>query len=359
MPLSLEEIAARLKGRIPGRATGNETRLLISGIASLETAQAGEIAFVVSRKYERQALKTQASALIAGKLVPGVVLPTILVDDPSYAFSQLLSYFHPPKRFEGGIDSKAVIGKEVSLGEGASIGPLAVLEAGVSIGKCVRIGAGVFVGEGSVIGDGSLIYPNVTIRERSRIGKRVILQSGVVIGSDGFGFAFHKGQYHKIPQVGCVVIEDDVELGANVTVDRATLGETVIGRGTKVDNQVQIGHNVQIGHDTILVSQVGISGSVQIGHHATLAGQVGVSGHLSIGDEVVVGGQAGVTKDIAAKQVVSGFPAMPHKEWLKVQAALRHLPALRKELALLKTQMTKLEASPQEQKKHRQQEDNP
>jgi len=340
MPLSLSEIAELLGGRI----IGHDPAQLISGLAPLESAKSGEIAFVISRKYEKQAEKTRASALVAGKPLEGNTRPIILVDDPAYAFSRLLSHFHPPNPFEAAIHPRAVVAGDVSLGEGVSIAPLALIEAGVSIGSRVRIGAGVFVGEGSVIGDDSLIYPNVTIRERSRIGRRVILQSGVVIGSDGFGFAFHEGRHHKIPQVGCVVIEDDVELGANVSVDRATLGETVIGRGTKVDNLVQVGHNVQIGHDTILVSQVGISGSVQIGHHATLAGQVGVAGHLSIGDQVVVGGQAGVTKDIATGQVVSGFPAMPHKEWLKVQAALRHLPELRKEVAALKEKLAHLEA---------------
>lgn len=231
----------------------------------------------------------------------------------------------------------------MSLGKGAFVGPLAIIEDNVKIGKRVQIRAGVFVGEGSEIGDETLLYPNVTILEGVKIGKRVIIHSGTVIGSDGFGFAPHKGRHYKIPQVGGVIIEDDVEFGANCTVDRAVLGQTIIGRGTKIDNLVQIGHNVTIGNDTILVSQVGISGSAKIGHHVTLAGQVGVSGHLSIGDHVVVGGKSGVTKDISPKQLVSGFPPVPHKDWLKREAAVRHLPELKKQVKVLSEKIAQLE----------------
>jgi len=338
MVLRLGEIAERLGGQIVGDAS-----LLIQGIAPIEEAKAGEIAFVANAKYLKKGSETGASAIIVKEALPEVTKSFLVIDDPYYAFARLLSIFHPPRQYPPGVDPRASIGKDVILGEGTFVGPLVIIEDGVKIGKGVQIRAGVFVGEGSEIADETILYPNVTIREGVKIGERVIIHSGTVIGSDGFGFAPHKGRHYKIPQVGGVIIEDDVEFGANCTVDRAVLGQTVIGRGTKIDNLVQIGHNVTIGNDTILVAQVGISGSVKIGHHVILAGQVGVSGHLSIGDHVVVGGKSGVTKNIASKQMVSGFPPVPHKNWLKREAAVRQLPALKKQLIALSKKMESLE----------------
>lgn len=338
MALRLSEIAERIGGRIVG-----DDSLLIQGIAPVEEAKAGEIAFVANAKYLNKGGESGASAIIAKEVLAGVEKSFLVIDDPYYAFARLLTLFHPSRRNAPGIDPKASIGDGVSLGKGAFVGPLAIIEDNVKIGKRVQIRAGVFVGEGSEIGDETLLYPNVTILEGVKIGKRVIIHSGTVIGSDGFGFAPHKGRHYKIPQVGGVIIEDDVEFGANCTVDRAVLGQTIIGRGTKIDNLVQIGHNVTIGNDTILVSQVGISGSAKIGHHVTLAGQVGVSGHLSIGDHVVVGGKSGVTKDISPKQLVSGFPPVPHKDWLKREAAVRHLPELKKQVKVLSEKIAQLE----------------
>ncbi|MFQ5543800.1 MAG: UDP-3-O-(3-hydroxymyristoyl)glucosamine N-acyltransferase, partial [Nitrospiria bacterium] len=300
MSTPLEEIEQHLNGQIVGRRD-----LLITGVAPINDAKAGEAAFITHPKYEKKARLSKASVLISKKRIAGVNKTFLLVHDPYFAFSKLLSFFHALQSYPPGISSEASIGEAVLIGEGASVAPFARIEDRARIGEAVRVSAGVFIGEGSEIGKGSLIYPNVTIREGVKIGRNVIIHSGTVIGSDGFGFAPKEGKYHKIPQVGGVVIEDDVELGANVTVDRGTLGDTVIGRGTKVDNLVQIGHNVKIGCDTILVSQVGISGSATIGEHVTLAGQVGVAGHLSVGDDVVVGGKSGITKDIPAQAVVS------------------------------------------------------
>ena len=338
MEVSLSQIADWAKGKIVG-----DPQLRIIGVSSIEEAKPGEIAFVANSKYYSKAAATRASALMVKEKIDGVQSALVIVEDPYFAFAQLIAYFHPPRRYPPGIDPKAAVGQGVILGAEASIGPFVTLEERVKIGDRVRLGAGVFVGEGSEIGEGSLIYPNVTIREGVKIGKRVIIHSGTVIGGDGFGFAPREGKYHKIPQVGGVIIEDDVELGANVTVDRATLGNTVIGRGTKVDNLVQVGHNVVVGADCILVSQVGISGSAKIGDRVTLAGQVGVAGHLTIGEGAVVGGKSGVTKDIPPHENVTGFPTIPHKTWLKAQSSFPHLPELRKRVKALEEQIGRLE----------------
>jgi len=338
MVISLSEIARMLEGRVIG-----DPHLLIRGVSSIEEAKPGDITFISNPRYRSRLASTQASALIVPEKIKGVSASLLLVKDPYFAFAQLLAYFHPAAPYAAGIDSKVSMGKGVVLGGRVSLGPFVTLEDGVKIGEGVRMGPGVFVGKGSEVGDDSLIHPNVTLREGVKIGKRVIIHSGTVIGSDGFGFVPRKGRYHKVPQVGGVIVEDDVELGANVTVDRATMGNTVIGRGTKVDNLVQIGHNVLIGEDTILVSQVGISGSTEIGRHVTLAGQVGVAGHLKIGDQVIVGGKSGITKDIPSGETVSGFPPVPHKDWLKAQAAFRRLPALRNQVRALEEKIIQLE----------------
>ncbi len=338
MELSLSEIAALVEGKIIG-----DPSCLIRDIVSIDEAKEGEITFLANPKYRKKVATTRASAILIQNEISGSRPSLILVDDPYYAFAQLLSVFHPKQPDPSGVSPLASIGKEVALGDGVAIGPFVVIEDRVKVGNRAQLGAGVFVGAGSEIGDETIIYPNVTIREGVKIGERVILHSGCVIGSDGFGFTPRKGRYHKIPQVGGVVIEDDVELGANVTVDRATLGNTVIGRGSKVDNLVQIGHNVIIGADSILVAQVGISGSAKIGSQVILAGQAGVVGHVTIGDHVVVGARSVVTKDIAPKQKVSGFPAVSHIAWLQAQASFLHLPALRRLVSSLEAKVAQLE----------------
>lgn len=338
MGTSLKVIAKQLNGKIIGDDT-----LLIDGVATIDEAKEGEISFVTHPKYEKKAAATLASVLIAKKVFDGIPKTYLIVEDPYFSFAKLLTFFHPPKRMQAGIDPGAHIGKEVSIGEGVSIGTSATIEDSVVIGNQVQIGAGSFVGEGSQIGEETQIYPNVTIREGVEIGQRVIIHSGTVVGSDGFGFAFHDGRYHKVPQVGGVIIEDDVELGANVTIDRGTLGHTIIGRGTKMDNMVHVGHNVTIGNDSILVAQVGVSGSVTIGHHVTLAGQAGVVGHLTIGDHVVAAAKTGVSKDVPSGEQISGFPHFSHKDWLKSQASLRHLPNLQQQVRSLRSQIASME----------------
>ncbi len=337
MAIPLKDIAERLGAQVVGEAS-----ILIEGVAPLDEAKPGEISFISNPKYEKKVAFTQASVLITQKVFENVSKTFLIVKDPYFSFAQLLAFFYPPKRMPVGVHHKAYVEENVTLGEAVSIGPNATIEAGVVIGNRVQIGAGVFIGAGSRIGADSLVYPNVSIREGVEIGERVIIHCGAVIGSDGFGFAFHQGKYHKIPQVGSVVIADDVEIGANVTIDRGALGKTELGRGTKLDNQVHVGHNVKVGSDTILVAQVGISGSVTIGNHVTLAGQVGVVGHLSIGDNVVAAAKTGVSKDVADGEMISGFPHFSHKQWLKSQVVFQHLPALKTHLKSLSGEVAQL-----------------
>jgi UDP-3-O-[3-hydroxymyristoyl] glucosamine N-acyltransferase len=217
----------------------------------------------------------------------------------------------------------------------------------------VTLFPGVFIGQDSTVGDDSVLYPNVVVRERCTIGARVIIHSGTVIGSDGFGYVQHEGRHHKIPQLGGVIIEDDVELGANVTVDRATFGQTVIKRGTKVDNLVQIAHNVTVGEDNILVAQVGIAGSTTLGRHVMVGGQAGLADHIRIGDQVMIAARAGVTRNLEPNQIVSGAPAMAHETFIKAQAVISRLPELRQKVRELEERIRLLEARTQTKKKQR------
>jgi UDP-3-O-[3-hydroxymyristoyl] glucosamine N-acyltransferase len=241
------------------------------------------------------------------------------------------------------VHPNAVIGKNVSLGKDVAIGPYAVVADNVSIGEKTVIYSGCYIGHHTKIGSETLIYPNVSIRERTTIGSRVIIHSGTVVGSDGFGFATIKGMHHKIPQIGTVVIEDEVEIGANVTIDRARFDKTFIGKGTKIDNLVQIAHNVAIGENSIVVAQAGISGSTVIGKGVTLAGQAGLVGHITVGDGAIVAAQAGVTKSIPPNTLVSGYPAKPHDVARKVNACLQNLPKLYESVNELKKKIKELE----------------
>jgi len=320
----LGELAAFVGGRLEGDA-----ELVIRGVAGIREAQPGDITFVANARYEEFVAATRASAILAA---PGLSagIPLIRTDNPYFAFFQVLNLFagDAAARYPRGVHPQAVVERGVTLGADVSIGPFCHVGAGATIGDGSTLAAGVFVGEKAQIGKGCLIYSQVTIREECRLGDRVILQPGVVIGSDGFGYARRGATYHKIPQIGRVVIEDDVEIGANSCVDRATTGETRIKRGSKIDNLVQVAHNVTIGEDTVIAAQTGISGSTEVGSGVTFGGQAGVAGHVTIGDRVMVGGGAGVTKSVPADTMVSGYPAREHSLARKLYAHIALLPEL-------------------------------
>ena len=250
----------------------------------------------------------------------------------------------PGPRIPRGIAAEVVRGADVEIGPDASIWPFVTLGHRVKLGARVTLYPGVFVGDDTTIGDDSILYPNVTVREGCVIGRRVVIHGGAVVGSDGFGYVTHEGRHHKIPQLGRVVIEDDVELGANVTVDRATFGQTLIGRGTKVDNLVHIGHNVTIGPHSLLVAQVGIAGSTRLGSHVVVGGQAGLTEHLEIGDGAMIAAQAGVTRNLAEGEIVSGTPAGPHTAPLRAHVLFPRLPELRQQLRDLARRVRDLES---------------
>ncbi len=341
IPIPLTELAQCINATLHG-----STDVLISGLSHLEGATCGDLSFVLKPKFHETAKKSQAAAFLTAQLLPDDPRPQLLCPNPMLAIVTLAQkYFSPPLPLRG-IHPTAVTGHEVRIGPEVSIGPLVTVGDRAQIGSGVTIYAGVYIGEDSVIGDNCILYPHVSLLANCKLGHRVILHSGTVIGSDGFGYAQHEGRHQKIPQLGNVVIEDDVELGANVTVDRATFGSTLIKAGTKIDNQVQIAHNVAVGEHCIIVAQVGIAGSTRLGHHVMIGGQAGLVDHLIIGDQVKIASGAGVTNHVESNSTVGGRPAVAHNTWRKAQVLQYHLPdmrndlrALRKEVEALKQQL--------------------
>ena len=339
MRKSLKEIAKLINGEVVG-----DEGIIITGIAGIKEAVEGDITFVANPKYLPLLKKTRASAVITSREVKNAPKSIVRTENPSLAFAKIVSLANTQtvKRLLG-IHPTVILGKGVSLGKDVAIGAYTVIDDEVSIGNKAVIYAGCYVGQHCRIGEDSVIYPHVSIRENVTIGKRVVIHSGTVIGSEGFGFFILEGKHQRIPQVGTVVIEDDVDIGSNVTIDRARFDKTIIGRGTKIDNLVQIAHNVVIGENSLIVAQVGISGSTAIGKNVTLAGQAGLAGHLSVGDGAVVAAQAGVTKSVPAHTIVSGFPAKPHNIAKRVNACVQNLPKLYNTVAQLKKKIEELE----------------
>lgn len=338
--MKLKDIASIVNGKIIG-----DEDIEISGVSGITDVKEGEITFLSDKRLLSELMKSKASAVILREPIEGLKIPFIIVKNPLYAFAQLLSYFYSkPPRFSG-IHENAFVSKGASISENVTIYPFAYIDANVRIESGTVIFPGVFIGENCSIGENCIIYPNVTIREGVRIGNNVIIHSGSVIGADGFGYVFEEGIHHKIPQVGGVIIEDNVEIGANVTIDRATTGDTVIGKGTKIDNLVQIGHNVKIGSNSILVAQVGIGGSSFIGDNVILGGQVGISDHAIIESQTMIGAKSGVMPGRLQRGVYSGVPVIPHKDWLKAVSLFSKLPALFKEIKELKDRLRLLENS--------------
>jgi UDP-3-O-[3-hydroxymyristoyl] glucosamine N-acyltransferase len=302
---------------------------VIRGVAGIREALPGDVTFLANARYESHLTETRASAVICDRQPRECSIPMLQVDNPYLAFQQAVRVFRPDLyRPAPGVHPTAVIAPDATLGEDVSIGPYCVVESGARLGTRTVVMAGGYIGGRAEVGEGSFLYPRVVIREECVVGARCILHAGVVIGADGFGFAFDAGRYHKVPQVGNVVIGDDVEIGANTCVDRATTDSTRIGDGTKIDNLVQIGHNVIIGRHCIIVAQVGVAGSTQLEDYVTLGGQVGVGGHLRLEKGAIVAAQSGVSRNVKAKEIVSGYPAIAHAAWKRASVLMRRLPQL-------------------------------
>lgn len=318
---------------VGGQAVG-DGGVEIRRVASIEEAGLGDITFLTHPRYRSYLSACKASAIILSDSVtveasPGSGRNFLLVSQPYVAFAKILQLFSPPPQYDGQISPHATVEATAVLSEGVTVFPYVYVGRGVKVHRGTVLFPGVFLGEGVEVGEDCVLYPQVTVREGCRLGSRVILHAGVVIGADGFGYAGEGRDRVKIPQVGIVEIEDDVEIGANTTVDRATLGRTVIGRGTKIDNLVQIAHNVVVGEHSIIVAQAGVAGSTRIGKEVILAGQVGVVNHVEIGDKARIGPQSGIPRSVPPGAVLSGgLAAAPHKEWVKVMTLLPHLPEL-------------------------------
>ena len=338
MTKRLREIAEWVDGTVIG-----DGEIEISGVAGIEEAQAGEITFIADPKYLAHLSKTNASAVIVSREVTQADKPLLCVMNPKLAFAKILALFSQKTYHSKGIDSNAWISPTATLGKDLTLYPFVYIGDRCSIGDRVTLYPGVYVGEDVSIGEDSILYPNVSVYSGTVIGKRVILHSGVVVGSDGFGYEKEGKKNLKIPQMGIAEIEDDVEVGANTTIDRATFGKTIIRRGVKIDNLVMVAHNVVIGEDSVIVSQVGISGSTKIGSNVILAGQVGLVGHIEIGDNVMVGAQSGVIHDLPSNQAYIGSPALPHREFLRAIGTFPKLPEMRKALLDLEKRLKKME----------------
>ncbi len=328
MEQTVEALARHLKGRLIG-----DGATLIHGVNTLEAAQKGEVSFADTPRHLAQALATPASAVIVPADVHELGSKSgISVSDPKLAFALVLDLFHPSAVPEGHIHPTAVLGDRVQIADHVRIHPYAVIGSGALIGYGTTIEAGVSLGEGATIGEHCLIGPNVVIYRQTHIGNRVRIHGGSVIGGDGFGYVFHEGRHVKVPQVGNVIIEDDVEIGCNVCIDRATIGSTLIKQGTKIDNLVQIGHNNLIGQHVIITGQGGFSGSITVGDYAVFGGRSGITDHVTIGERAQIGLCSVVTKSVAPGESVWGYPARPISSTKRQLAALARLPALLKSL---------------------------
>lgn len=339
LQLKLSEIAHHVKGKI----IGNGPDFIVNRIATLNNAGPEDLSFLTHSKYKSELETTRAGAVLMKKSIETASFKTILVQNPYLALAEIMTLYYPPKLPEKSIhcsidlDSSVQLGDDVRLGSGVAIGK------NVTIGDRTAIFPNVVIADDVNIGSDCIIYPNVTLYHSVQIGSGVIIHAGTVIGSDGFGYAKDGAMYIKIPQIGGVVIEDDVEIGAGCTIDRGSLGTTTICRGVKLDNLIQIAHNVIIGDDTAIASQVGISGSTKVGKRVIMAGQAGVDGHIEIGDDSILTGRCGVTKSVPSKTMQSGFPHKSHRKWLRQQAVLSNAFELKKQLDKLKKKVDSLE----------------
>jgi UDP-3-O-[3-hydroxymyristoyl] glucosamine N-acyltransferase len=345
----LSELAAIVEGEVYG-----DPGAVMTGVADIRSAGSGDITFAASRKYEAMIEMTRASAVIVRKGYEALddARSYVMVDNPDVAFAEIVNTFAPsPIDFAPGVHPTAVVSPKAKLAEGVHVGAYAIVEEGVSIGSGTVIYPHVYIGHFTRIGSDCIIYPNATVRERCVMGDRVILHAGSVIGCDGFGYATVGGVRRKIPQTGYVELEDDVEIGANSSIDRARFDKTLIKQGTKLDNLVQIAHNVTIGENGLVSALTGISGSCEIGRNVMIAGEVGTQGHIKIGDNVMIAGRAGVTKDVPSNVAISGYPHMLHEKYRRIQILKKRLPALFERVKNLEQELQKLHELPEDNKK--------
>lgn len=322
--MKLAELAKRLGSKLEGPG-----EIEITGVATLDEASPSELSFLSNRKYRAKLRTTRAAAIIVGPEISDPGRPALRSDNPYLTFAKALEIFAPPERPPAGIHPTAVIAPNVRVGRNPSIGPYAVIEEGAELGDDCVLKSFVVIYRGAKIGHRFLAHSHAVVRENVRIGDNVILQNGAVVGGDGFGFARHAdGSYYKIVQAGTVVVEDNAEVQANSCIDRATVGETRLRRGVKVDSLVQVGHACDVGENTLLCGQVGLAGSCKVGRNVVLAGQVGAAGHLTIGDNVVASSQSGIPNDVPAGKVISGYPAIDNAQWLKCAAIFARLPEI-------------------------------
>lgn len=335
---TLQQLADHVGGQVQG-----DNSVAIESVSTLKNAQKGQITFLSNKKYESMLAATTASAVIVGCGDKNIKVPLLIVDDPYYALQQVVVLLHghrehPPVQ----ISKNANIAPTAKLGDRCQVCDFVTISENVIIGKNCYLYPGVFIGPDVEMGDDCIVYPNAVIFDKTVIGNHVIIQANASLGQDGYGFATHQGAHHKIPQIGRVIIEDDVEIGSCAAIERGTLDDTVIGKGTKVGDLVAIGHGTKVGPYCFLVPQVGISGSTTLGHHCVLAGQVGVAGHLKIGDMVRVGAQSGVHGNIPKGATYLGSPAMEAKKTMRIFATMPHIMDMRKDIKILKKQIKKL-----------------
>ncbi len=339
MEIKLKEIAQILGGTIDG-----DEDIIIRNLSGIEDAKKGDITFVANPKYTKYIEQTNASAIVCSLDISSETKNLLKVKNPYLAYAKAITYLNPPPKESGTIDERAFIGKDVQLGKNVTLYPFVFIGDGCIIGDNTTVYPNCTICRQVKIGRNTLIHPNVTIREECIIGSNVIINSGAIIGSDGFGFAPDGAKKFKIPQLGIVQIDDDVEIGACTAIDRATMGRTWIKRGAKLDNLTQIAHNCTIGEDSVIVAQAGISGSTLIGDRVTMAGQSASAGHVKIGDDVTVGARGGIAVDIPPGQTVSGAPSMPHRDWLRSTLIFRKLPEMNQTIKDLKKKISELES---------------
>lgn len=344
--VTVGDIAALLGAELIGNAD-----TLITGVAAIESATPGAILFIENEQLLKTALASSAAAIIAPSTAAGEVRkterksgkPTLLIGNPRLAFAKVMEYFQPQPVPEPGIHPTAVIAADAHIGEGVTIREFCYVGHHAHVGDGTVVYPHVVIGDGAQVGDNCVLYPSVVVNHHVHIGHRVRVHSGTVVGGDGFGYVMHEGKHHKVPQVGTVIVEDDVEIGANVCIDRATMGATRIGSGTKIDNLVQIAHNCQIGRNCIICGQAGLSGSVVVEDNVIMAGQVGVADHMKIGKGAVLAAKAGIMTNVSAGEVIIGTPATPHRDFMKREAASRKLPESMKTLRALEKRVRELE----------------